>query len=93
MFPVLLGSAGVQLEGRLLEDGQSFGQRSQLDQVHEVKITEPLGTLAGRQLRIKALSELGHVVTPLLLKPAVCRAEGVNKERVRGGISHRKLLA
>lgn len=50
MILVLLGSAGVQPEGRLLEERQSFGQRSQLDQVQEVEVAEPLGPLAGRQL-------------------------------------------
>ena len=56
--PVLLQPAGVQSEGRLLEEGLSFGQRSQLDQKQEVEVAEPLGPLAGRQLRIKTLSEL-----------------------------------
>lgn len=79
VFPVLLGSAGEQLEGRLLEERQSLGQRSQLYQVQEVEVAEPLGPLAGRQLCIKTLSELGHVVAPLLLKPAVCR--GSQRER------------
>ena len=68
---VLLRSARVQLEWRLLEERQSFGQRPQLYQVQEVEVAQPLGPLAGRQLRIETLPELWHVVTPLLLKPAV----------------------
>lgn len=76
VFLVLLRPAGVQLEGRLLEERQSFGERSQLYQVQEVEVAEPLGSLASRQLRVKTLPELRHVVTPFLLKPAVCRWEG-----------------
>lgn len=73
---VLLRSAGVQLKGRLLEKWQSFSQSSQLYQVQEVEVSEPFGPLVGCQLWIKTLSELGHVVTPLLLKPGVCRTGG-----------------
>lgn len=68
---VLFRPASEQPEGRLLEEGQSFGQRSQLDQEQEVEVAEPLRALAVCQLRIKALPEIRHVVTPLLLKPAV----------------------
>lgn len=82
MLLVLLYSASVQLEGRLLEERQSFSQRSKLYQVHEVEVSEPLGPLTTCQLWIKALSKLWHVVSPLLLKPAVWRKEwwlgGVN---------------
>lgn len=48
--PVLCCSAGVQLEGRLLEERQGFGQRTQLYQVQEVEVPKPFGPLAGRQL-------------------------------------------
>lgn len=74
MSLVLLGPAGVQVEGRPLEEGQGFGQRPQLYQVEEVEVAEPLGPLAGRQLRVEALPELRNVMTPLLLKPAVWRS-------------------
>lgn len=77
LLPVLLGSAGVQVEGRLLEERQDFGQRSQLYQVQEVEVPEPLRPLAGRQVRVEALPELGHVMTPLLLEPVVCRETNV----------------
>lgn len=80
VFPVLLRSARVQLEGWLLEERQNFSQRSQLYQVQEVKVAEPLGPFAGRQPRVKTLSELRHIVTPLLLKPAVWRKEGNKSE-------------
>lgn len=80
VFLVLLGSARVQLEGWLLEERQNFSQCSQLYQVKEVKVAEPLGPFADRQLRIKTLSELRHIVTPLLLKPAVWRKEGNKSE-------------
>ena len=56
--PVLSGLARVQLEGRLLEEGQGFGQGPQLYQVQEVEVTEPLGALARGQIRVKALLEL-----------------------------------
>ena len=50
--------ARVQLEGRLLEEGQGFGQGAQLNQVQEVEVTEPLGALARGQLRVETLLEL-----------------------------------
>ena len=56
--PVLQGLAGVQLEGRLLEEGQGLGQGPQLYQVQEVEVTEPLGALARGQVRVEALLEL-----------------------------------
>ena len=56
--PVLLGLASVQLEGRLLEEGQGLGQGPQLYQVQEVEVTEPLGALARGQVRVEALLEL-----------------------------------
>lgn len=92
VFPVLLGSARVQLEGWLLEERQNFSQRSQLYQVQEVKVAEPLGPFAGRQLRVKTLSELRHIVTPLLLKPAVWRKEGNKSECQLGTIMTKQLI-
>lgn len=68
---VFLRSAGVQLEGRALEERQRLGQRSQLYEVQEVEVSEPLRPLAHRQLRIETLPELGHVVPPRLLEPGV----------------------
>lgn len=56
--PVLCRSASVQLEGRPLEEGQGFSQRSQLYQVQEVEVPKPLGPLASRQLRVEAPTEL-----------------------------------
>lgn len=81
VVPVLLSSTRVQLEGFLLEERQRLGQRSQLYQVQEVEVAEPLGSLAGRQLRVEALPELGHVVTPLPLEPAIWRRETANMKR------------
>lgn len=71
LLAVLFHSAGEQLEGRALEEGQRLGQRSQLYQEEEVEVAEPLGPLACRQLRVETPPELGNVVTPLLLEPAV----------------------
>lgn len=63
--------ASVQLEGRTLEERQRLRQSSQLYEVQEVEVSEPLRPLACRQVRIKAPSELCYIVTPFLLEPAV----------------------
>ena len=50
MLAVLLWPASVELEGGLLEEGQGFGQGTQLNQVDEVEVAEPLGALTVCQL-------------------------------------------
>lgn len=71
LLSVLLRSTGVQLKRLLLEEWQHFSQGSQLYQVQEVEVAEPLGPLTCCELLIKTLSELSYIVTPLLM-PAVC---------------------
>lgn len=68
---VFLHFASVQLERRTLEERQRLRQSSQLYEVQEVEVAEPLRPLACCKVCIKAPSELCYIVTPLLLEPAV----------------------